>query len=134
MGWLKATTLSLLALVAPVKAMVLAMLALVALDTVLGIMAARKRGERITSAGLRRTVSKMTAFLVAILAGHVAGVYLFANLIPVASLVAGAIGVVELTSVLENANGLAGKNVFQAVIDRLGSKNQTPHPGAEPRG
>lgn len=123
MTWVKAAALSLLAVLAPVKAMLLAALALTALDAVLGVLAARKRAERITSAGLRRTISKGLVYTLAIIAGHVAGTYLLGGLVPVASLVAGAIGIVECKSCLENASAAAGHDLFRAAIAKLGSQN-----------
>jgi hypothetical protein len=123
LGWGKALGLAMLAVLVPVKPLILAALALIFLDAVMGVLAARKRGEKITSAGLRRTVSKLLVYTVAIVAGHVTGVYMLGGLVPVASLVAGAVGVVEIKSVLEAAQEILGIDVFRAVIDKPGSKN-----------
>lgn len=127
--WAKAFALSIVAVLAPIKAMVLAALVVTLLDSLLGVWAARKRGEAITSAGFRRTISKALVFMTALVVGHVCGVYLLGGLIPVASLVAGCIGVVEGKSCLENASAVLGQNVFRAVVDRIGSRNDT-RPGA----
>lgn len=55
----KSLLISVAALVAPIHAVLGAMLLLVFVDAVLGMWAARKRGERITSAGLSRTGVKL---------------------------------------------------------------------------
>jgi phage-related holin len=123
LAWLKSLFLSALAVFAPVQAVLLAVLALVLLDAVTGIWAARKRGEEIRSAGLRRTVSKVLAYEVAIVAGHIVGVYLLAGALPVVSLICGCIALVEGVSILENIQTVTGSNLFKAVIDRLGSVN-----------
>lgn len=122
--WLKALALSTLAVFAPVKAVLVTVLVLVLLDTITGVMAARKRGERITSAGLRRSVSKLLAFELALIAGHLLERFLLVGAgIPVVSLLAAAIGVVEAKSVLENCDTISGGSVFKSIIGRLGSTN-----------
>jgi hypothetical protein len=125
-AWAKAAALAMVAVLVPVKPLILAALAFILLDAVVGVLAARKRGEKITSAGLRRTVSKGLVYAVAIIAGHVCGVYVLAGLVPVASLVAGAIGVVEIKSVLESSTEILGVDLFRVAIDKLGSKNAEP--------
>jgi hypothetical protein len=124
--WSKAVGLATLAVLLPIKAMVLAALALILLDAVVGTWAAKKRGEKITSAGLRRTISKMLIYSICLISGHVVGVFMLGGLVPVASLVAGAVGVVEIKSVLESAQEILGIDLFRAVIDKLGSKNAEP--------
>lgn len=121
--WVKATALSAVAVFAPVRAVLISVLVLVLLDSITGVLAARKRGERITSAGLRRTVSKLLAFEIALIAGHLLQKYLLADAVPVVSLLAAAIGVVEGKSILENADTISGGNVFKGVLARLGSIN-----------
>lgn len=123
MSWVKAVICTFGALIAPVKPLLIASLVMVVLDSVSGIMAAKKRGEKITSAGLRRTISKGLVYTVAILAAFVAEKYLLSELLPVSKLAAGAIGLVELKSCLENLNVVAGGNLFSAIVSKLGSKN-----------
>jgi hypothetical protein len=124
--WGKAVALAVLAVLVPVKPLVLGALALIFLDAVVGCWAAMRRGEKLTSAGFRRTVSKTLVYTLAIIAGHVTGVYMLRGLVPVASLVSGAIGVVEIKSVLESGSEIVGVDLFRAVIDRIGSKNAEP--------
>lgn len=123
LSWSKGIAIASLAVLAPARPLFLAAMALVALDTLTGVMAARKRGVRISSAGFRRTLAKATAYTLAILCAFVAGNWLLGSGIWVAKLVSGAIGVTEATSCLENCSTIAGQDLFRAVISKLTSKN-----------
>ncbi len=125
--WIKALALSLLAVVAPVKSLVMAALALIVFDTITGVMAARKRGERVTSAGFRRAVVKAMVYSTSLLIAHLVGHYLLEGAVPVVGLVGGALSLVEVTSISENIETVTGLNVFHALIDRLGSLNDRRH-------
>ena len=129
MSWLKATGLSLLALIAPVQAVMLTVGALIIADFLLGMWAARKRGEAITSAAMRRTVSKMLVYQTVVLMGYFTEVHLLGSLLPVSKLVGGIIGVVELKSVLENSSTILGQDLFRALITKLGSANDRREDG-----
>jgi hypothetical protein len=132
--WMKAFALSAVAVFAPVKAVLLSVFFLVLMDAVTGCWAAYKRGERITSAGLRRSLSKLLVFQIVILAAHVLEKYLIPGLgVPVVSLIAGVVGVVEGKSILENAGTIANTDIFKAVIARLGSRNDSQVPKGEPK-
>lgn len=122
--WLKGTAIATLAIFAPVRSILLSVLVLVILDSVTGVLAARKRGDKITSAGLRRTVSKLLAFEIVLIVGHLFETYLVKDLgFPVVGLLAAAIGFVEAKSCLENADTVAGTSIFRSIIQKLGSKN-----------
>lgn len=130
MMWLKALALSALAVLAPVQTVLLSVLVLVLLDSVTGVLAARKRNERITSAGLRRTISKLLVFEIVLISGHLLQTYLVPDLgFPVVGLLAAAIAFVEFRSVLENADVITGQNIFGSIIRRLGSKNDASKEG-----
>ncbi len=122
--WIKASLVALIAVFAPIKAMILTMLVLVIADLITGVWAAYKTGQPITSAKMRTTVSKLLIYLVAICVGFLVEVYLIDALLPVSKLIAGAIGMVELTSLLENANKILGTDLFKALISKLGSANK----------
>ena len=122
--YLKPLLLSLLAVFAPIKSIMLAAGALILLDLATGVWAARKRKETITSARLRDTVTKMVVFQVAVISAFLLEKYLFDNSFPVTKIVAGIIGVVEGTSVFENLQTIYGKPVFSEILTKLGSKNK----------
>jgi phage-related holin len=123
LAYLKGLGLAALAFLAPIHLLLAAAVVLTLIDAVTGILAARKRREKIRSAGLRRTVSKLVVYQGAIVAGYMVEVMMGGSL-PVSKLVAACIAVVEGKSVLENCDAISGSPVFGAVIDRLGSANQ----------
>lgn len=129
-AWLKALGLAALAVIAPAKPLLIAALVLVILDAVLGVWAARKRGERVTSAGFRRTVAKLLVFQVVIIAAFVAETWLLGGALPLSKLAAGAVAVTECTSLLENAGTILGRPVFVTVIAKLGSSSNKRRPRA----
>jgi hypothetical protein len=123
MNWLKATAISIVAIFAPIHAMIITIHALIAADTVTGIWAALKRGEKLSSAGLRRTVTKALVYTLSVICAYACQKYLISDLMPLANIAAGAIGVVELKSILENADSIVGGSLFKSLIEKLGSVN-----------
>jgi hypothetical protein len=123
MKWFHALALNIIALLAPIKPVLLATGVLIFADLILGVMAAKKRGEPITSSALRRTISKLFIYNITILSGFLFEKYLMGDLIPAVKLIAGVIGVVELKSILENADDVNGAPIFLSIIKSLGSQN-----------
>lgn len=116
--------LTIAAIFAPAKEMMLTALVLILVDLVTGVMASRKEGSKITSAGFRRTVSKLLVYESAIALAFLAQHYLMNDTIPAASIVSGFVGLTELTSCLENINILGGNDMLKSIIKKLGSANQ----------
>ncbi len=79
MKYIKLLGLSILGIFAPIKPMLLAAFSLALLDLILGIMAAKKQGQRITSAGLKRTVGKIFLYELAIMVSYVGETYLLVS-------------------------------------------------------
>jgi predicted transcriptional regulator len=115
--------ISLLAVFAPIKGILLTVGFIILVDLITGIIAARKRGEKITSAALRRTVSKALIYQTAVLTGFLIETYLTGDLVPITKVVASIIGVVEGTSVFENLNAISDNKIFSKVLEKLGSIN-----------
>lgn len=122
-SWIYYTLLSLLSVFAPIKPLILTVGFLIFADCITGIWAAKKRGETIRSAALRRTVSKMIIYQIALLTGFCVEIYMIESLLPISKLVAGAIGMVEFKSILENSTVITGQDLFKSLIQKLGSKN-----------
>jgi phage-related holin len=121
------TGVALLAVFAPIKSVVLVVGVLIVADLITGILAARKRGEKITSAGFRRTIVKGLVYQSSILLGHLTEQYLVGNdVVSITKIVAAVIGLVEFTSILENLNTINGSPIFAKLIEKLGSKNDLP--------
>lgn len=122
MRTLKILLFSTLSIFAPLKPVLIAVFALVMLDFILGVLAARKRQEAITSSGFKRTVIKLFVFQSAIIAAFVTEVYLTGDLAPVQKIVSCFIGLTELTSIAENLNEISGGSLLKALIAKIGAK------------
>lgn len=126
MSYLKYLIISAIAVLAPIKTTMVAISILIFADLVLGLIAAYKRGDKITSAALRRTVSKILVYQTAIITGFICEKYLISDLIPMSKLIAGVVGMVEMKSLLEHADELNGSPIFKSLIKKLGSDNDKP--------
>lgn len=113
-----------LAVFAPIRGMIIAVLVLILVDLITGVWAAYKRKEAIKSAWMRRTVSKLLVYEIAIMMSFITQTYLCGDLIPMASIAAGLIGMTELKSILENLSSISGEDLIKQIIDKLGSSNQ----------
>jgi len=111
------------ALMSPIKPLLIACGFLILADMVTGMISANKRKEKINSADMRRSITKMVVYQFAIISGFVLEKYMLDDLLPVSKLVAGVIGMVEFKSILENASVIAGQDILKMVMDKLGSKN-----------
>ena len=113
-----------LTIVAPVQAAALAVFAIVIIDLITGVLAARKRKEEITSARIRDSVSKLFIYEIALLSALLLENYLLSGMVPAIKIVSAVIGVAEGKSVLENLDTLQGGNMFKNLIDKLRSSNK----------
>lgn len=121
--YLEPLLLSFVALLSPIKAVLITTGILIFADLVTGVMAARKKGQAITSAGLRRSISKIFVYNVALICGFLVEKYMLEDYFPVSKMVSGVIGLVELKSLLENLAVIYGQDIFKAIVTRLGSEN-----------
>ncbi len=126
MTYLKYLILSAIATLAPIQTTMTAVGVLIFADLILGITAAVKRGDSITSSALRRTISKILVYQIAIITGFICEKYLISDLIPMSKLIAGVIGMVEMKSLLEHGDELNGSPIFKTIIKKLGSDNDKP--------
>lgn len=114
---------TLLAIFAPAKGMIITSLVMVLIDLLTGIIAARKRQEPITSSGLKRTIIKLAIYEVAILIAFLAETYLILDILPVAKIVSSFVGITELKSIYENLDSIAGGELLKSVIAKLQGPN-----------
>lgn len=125
---MKGTALKLLVVLASVFApagpMLGTALALILIDLVTGVIAAKKQGLPITSAGIGRSVVKLLVYESAIALAFLVQKYMTGDAVPAASIVSGLVGMTELLSCLENINIISGGDLLKSIIAKLGSKNQ----------
>lgn len=120
---LEALAIALLAIFAPIHHLLLSTGVMIFADLVTGVYAAYKRGEPITSSGLRRTVTKMFVYELSIVLAFIAEHYI-SDILPFVKMASAMIAVTELKSIYENLNSISGINLLKGLIDKLGSENQ----------
>lgn len=103
----------------PLHTALMAVIALPAIDLVLGLLAAKRQGERITSAGLKRTVAKIALYEVATVLAFIVETWLTGPMVPAVKVITGMVGITELKSCLEHLDVLGGSPLFAAAIQRL---------------
>lgn len=116
--------LSVVAVFAPLKTVMLALLFLVGSDVVTGIWAAVVTNQPLTSRRLARTVVKTFVYLTTICVVHVANKFLLSAgdfSLPLDTLIVSFIALTELKSILENLQKIQKQPLLQFLIDRLAS-------------
>ena len=116
-NWLFATATYLLTIFSPIAKLMLAIGILVLADFVTGILAAKKRGDIITSKKMRPTIMKGLGYMIAIIVGFVMQHFFIAEF-EVAKIVAGLIAFIELKSLDENFKDITGKSLFTQFLKK----------------
>lgn len=118
-----------LSFISPIAPFFWLAIGLVILDTITGIIAARKRKEKINSRGFARLLSKIVVYMASIIACRGVEQVLF---VPnVTYLAVGAIAFTELMSVLENTRVVSGANVAGVVGGLLSKFQKIPEQDEE---
>lgn len=111
----------LIAFFAPIVPVLVAVGVLISLDTVTGIAASRKRGEKISSKKLKAVVIKTLLYNIGIIAAFIIEKHI-TDFIPFQKVVLGAIATVEFLSLLENISDVTGKNIVKIVMEYFQKK------------
>jgi len=122
-NWTSKLFIASLAALAPIKMVIITVGFLILADLLTGIWAAKSRGEKISSSIMRRTISKIVIYQLAVISGFMLEMHILDSLVPVAKIVAGVIGMVEFKSILENSGHIVGGDVFKLILKKLGSEN-----------
>lgn len=117
----EALLISTLAVFAPIKAMIIVAALLIVLDFIVGIIAARKRGEEIKSSKMGTTVSKLLIAETSIIMCYLVQHYLLSDSFALVNIVAGIIGTKELYSLMESLNSISGGKMFTEILTKLSS-------------
>ncbi len=125
MKYLEVLALSLISVFAPVKAAVIVAFALIIIDLFTGIWAAKKRGEPITSSGIKRTVGKILLYESAICIGFLVETYLTGALFPASKIITALVGMAELKSVMENLQTISGSDITSVILSKISSTDIT---------
>ena len=102
--------IGILAILAPLKATIIVVWLLIVLDIITGMIASYKKKEPITSKKFSRVLTKMLSYLILIIASFVADEFIFTYLEThwISRIIASAITIGELISIIENANVMVG--------------------------
>lgn len=87
-------------------------------DTITGVVAANKRGERITSKRFSDVIRKFLVYGVAVLVSCVIQKQFFSDF-PAMKIIAGLIALNELKSLDENIKDISGYSLFEYFIKKL---------------
>lgn len=123
MTWIKALFVSICAIFVPIQSMLITVGVLVFADLIFGLIAAHKKQIPITSAGIRRTITKSFIYLSTVMLGYIAEHFLMGDILAISKLIAGCIGIVEMKSILESADIINGGSLFKTIVSKLGSEN-----------
>lgn len=115
---------SAIALVAPIWPVLITLGFLVAADTILGVWASMKRGDKFRSWLGWRVFSKLFIYQFVIIVLYFAETHVWKGWIPAVNLAAGGVALVEVASILENATSILGTPVFKFLQNKLDSKSR----------
>lgn len=87
-------------------------------DTITGVVAANKRGEKITSVRFSNVIRKLLVYGVAVLVACVIQKQFFSDF-PAMKIIAGLIALNELKSLDENIKDISGYSLFEYFIKKL---------------
>ncbi len=105
----------------PIKPFLVFTTVLVLCDLYTGTKAARHRGEVIHSAGLRRTVQKITLYFIAILLAKGMIVVFGIDFTHIDYIVSGLISVTEFKSNMENISQVTGVDIWAKLVEKFPS-------------
>lgn len=109
--------------IAPIFPLMLTVGLLIAVDTAFGVWAAFKRGEKLSSKGVSRLVTKMCVYQTVIVTLFFYEKYITGDLLPIMRTAATMLSVVEVISIMENAGIIIDKPVFKFLVEKLSSKS-----------
>lgn len=105
-----------IAILSPVKAMLLTIGFLIAVDFIFGIMRAFKTNQAITSRKASNTISKMVLYGLCILSVFFLDKYILETGMNVAKIAAGFISLVEIKSIFESFESMTGIKIWDKLV------------------
>jgi hypothetical protein len=118
--FLKSLLIAFLAFISPIKWLIIGVFVLVIGDTIFAIYRAYINKEDITSRKLSHIISKLFLYCGAILLSYICElVFGLGTLFPLARIVASAISITELKSIMETVQVLTGLNIFLYITNFL---------------
>lgn len=116
---LKTISVALITFFAPIYPAMISVGILILIDTLTGIIAAKKTGETITSKKMGGCITKSIVYQLLIISAHLCETFLFAQ-IPFVKISLAFLAMTEFTSVNENIQKSTGKSaltLFKSILD-----------------
>lgn len=114
-------TLIIVTFFSPIIVSMIAVGLLISFDTIFGVMAAKKKGEQVTSKKFGRVITKTFVYQLLIISSHLIETYLFTQ-VPFVQITLGFLAMTEFLSLAESFGTLTGKNLIAYVKDFIDSK------------
>ena len=112
LGFIRKLYFLLLVYLTPVQYMATVLVILITVDFCTGVLAAKARGELISSYKISKTASKIVVYITLVLLSHmITDSFLLGDAIPLSAIVSSYLALTELKSVLENMNDLTYNQV-----------------------
>ncbi len=102
----------------PIAVMISAVCFLTMFDTITGIWAAHKRGEKVHSRAMGRAVTKMLMYSLVIILAHVMEL-VFIAWVPMVNLAAGYVALVEFKSNMENIGYITDTDIWTYIREKM---------------
>lgn len=113
--------LILVAFFAPIISAMIAVGILIVIDTIMGVIGAKKTGDPVTSKKLGRVLTKTLVYQLLIISSHIVQTYLF-PILPLVSITLGFLAITEFLSVSENFQKITGKQFIKYIKEYLDTK------------
>jgi len=97
---------------APILPSMIAVGILILIDTIMGVLGARKIGEDITSKKFGRVITKSLVYQLLVISSHLVEIYLFTE-IPFLKITLGFLAITEFLSISENFQKCTGRNFIK---------------------
>lgn len=106
---------------APIIVSMIAVGILICIDTILGVIAAKKNNESVNSKKLGRIITKTLVYQLLIISSHLVEQYLF-PIVPFVNITLGFLAMTEFLSIAENFQKITGKNFIGYIREYLDTK------------
>ena len=116
---LKSLLLALVAFITPIKWLLVGVCVLVIFDTVAGLFRAYKLKQDLTSKKFGHIISKFFLYNLAIISGYILQLMVGLDVLPLAKIIACAIGLTEMKSITENVNEVTGIDIWKFIMSYL---------------
>lgn len=117
--WVLKLSCAMWAYFVPIKGVFIAIIALWFIDLCSGIWKSILKKRSLTSYKLRKSLSKLLSYIIAIIAANILDVSLLDSSLNLHQIVAVYIGITELTSIYENLAVITGQDLLRSILIKI---------------